>query len=123
MEGAKLFFSFTNPTENTVVRSNKNLLRAFDQDRPPNRAHSRVDHRRVNRAWRKILITGKQIESGGPDIMRWNFVSYINDARGRINGQNRAFHGANEIILRAKVGKESDDRGFQVSSFKLQVST
>jgi hypothetical protein len=50
-------------------------------------------------------------------------VCDINDAGGGIDGEYRTLHRANEIILRAEVSQESDDRGFQVSSFEFRVSS
>ena len=85
MDRPKVFFSFTNPTEDAVVGPDKKLSCAVAEDRPSVRTHSGVDYRHVNRVRRENLVTGKQIKSAGPDILRWNLVSNINERRGGID--------------------------------------
>jgi hypothetical protein len=63
----------------------------------------------MNRARGKLFVDGKQIESGGPDILWRNFVCDINDAGNGIDGEDCALHRPNEIIPRAKIGQESND--------------
>ncbi len=121
MDCPKVPFSFPNPTKHSVVRSDKKLPGAFQYDASAQRPHSRIDNHDMNSARGKFLINGKQIESGGLDILWRNFVGDINDDGGGIDGEYRALHRANEIILRAEVSQESNDRGFQVSSFEFRV--
>ena len=123
MDRPKVFFAFTNPTEDAVVWPDKKLLRAVDEDRPSIRTYSGVDYRHVNRVRRETLVTGKQIKSPGPDVLGWNLVSNINDGGSGIDGENRALHRADEIILRAEVSQESNDRWFQVSGSGFKSPT
>jgi len=123
MKRAPIPFPPANPTEDSVVRPDKKLSGNFNQKRPPLRTDSGIDHRNMNRAGRKISVTGEQIEGRGVDILWWNFVGEVDDARVGIEGENHALHRAGKIILVTEVGKESNNRKFQVSSFKFQVSS
>src|SRR5713101_392301 len=110
MDRAKDPFSFADPTKQSVVRSDKELAGAFDDDSSAPGSYAWIDNANMNSAGRKVLICGQQIEGGGADILRRNFVGDINDASVGIDGEYRALHRAQEIILRAKVSQESDDR-------------
>src|ERR1700686_2603679 len=109
MDCHKVLFSFTDPAKDSIVGSDERLPRAFQDDASARGAHSGIDNHDMNSAREKLLINGKQIESGSPDILWRNFVCDINDAGGGINGEDRALQSANEIILRAEVGQESND--------------
>ena len=58
-ESAILVFAFTNPTEDAVIRTNKNLSRTLDGQSPAVRTHARIDNGNVNCAGGKISITGE----------------------------------------------------------------
>src|SRR6267142_2593519 len=72
--------------------------------------YTRIDNRDVNCAGRKSRVTCEQIERTGVDILGWNVVREVDNLRGGIEGKDRALHRADEIILRAKISQESDDR-------------
>src|SRR5258708_34821381 len=109
MERAENPFSFADPTKQSVVRSDKELAGAFDDDSSARGSYAWIDNADMDSAGRKVLICGQQIEGGALDILRRNFVSDINDAGVGIDGEYRALHRAHEIILRAKVSQERDD--------------
>src|SRR6266849_6949406 len=109
MDGAKGPFSFADPTKQSVVRSDKELAGAFDDDSSARGSHAWIDNADMDSAGRKVLICGQQIEGGGADILGRNFVGDINDAGVGIDGEDHALHRAHEIILRAKVSQERDD--------------
>jgi len=71
---------------------------------------------------RKVLVYSQQIESGRPDILGWNLVGDIHNAGVGVSRKDRAFHRADEIILRAKSVRRviRDGFKFQVSGFKPQ---
>ena len=46
----------------------------------------------------------------------------VDDVSGRIDRNDRSLHRANKIILRAEVGKESDD-GLPISDCQFSIST
>src|SRR5258708_6981679 len=108
MERTKDLFSFADPTKQSVVRSDKELAGAFDDDSSARGSYAWIDNADMNSAGRKVLICGQQIEGGGADILRRNFVGDINDAGVGIDGEYRALHRGHEIIQRAKISQESD---------------
>ena len=114
-------FALAYPTKQAVVWSYKELIGAFDQYGPAIGANSRIDDRDMNRAAGKVFINSEQIERAGMNILRWNIVSEVDNLSRGIRGKNHSLHRAHEIVLRAKVGQESDDRRLQVSSFKFHV--
>src|ERR1043165_6081006 len=72
-------FAFADPTKQSIVRANKELVCTFDNDRTAIRANARINYCDVNRPFRKIVITTQQSESGRFDVLWWNFVVDIDD--------------------------------------------
>src|SRR6267154_1047912 len=110
MEGEKTLFSFTDPTKHTVVRPNKKLSRAFNDCPSALGSHARVNNCNMNSSGGKVFIDCEQIERGGPNVLRRNFVADIDYRCVRADREYGALHRANEIILRAKISQESNDR-------------
>src|SRR5260370_11355687 len=69
-----------------------------------------MGNRDGNCGGRKSGVTCEQIERTGGDIVGRNVVRDIDNLRGGIDGEDRALHRADEIILRAKISQESDNR-------------
>ena len=108
MDRAKVIFSLADPTKQSVVGPDKKLPRAIDYDSSACGSYAGVDNRYVDSARGEIVVYSQQIESGRPDILGWNLVGDIHDARVGVSRKDRAFHRADKIILRAKISQESD---------------
>lgn len=110
MDGDKALFSFADPTKHSIVGPDKKLPGAFNYDPSARGSNAWVDDCDMDSAGGKFLVRGEQIECGSSNIMGRNFVSYVNDMRVRVAGEYGALHRANEIILRAKISQEGDER-------------
>jgi len=95
--------------QKAIVRSDKFVAIGFNDKCPPVRPDARVDHTNKDRPARKILITGFQNERRRCDVLRWNFVGYIDDIRVCIYRENYAFHRRNIVILHSKIGEQRND--------------
>lgn len=102
-------FPLAYPTKDSVVRPDKELVGAFDQNGPAFRANARIYYRDMNRAGWKVFLSSEQVERTRMNVLRWYIVSEVNDPGRRIDGKDHALHRPNEIILCAEVCKESDD--------------
>jgi hypothetical protein len=63
----------------------------------------------VNGARGKVPVYGKKIEGAGPDVLRGNFVSDVDNIRDGVNREYRRLHRGDEIVLRTEISQESDD--------------
>src|SRR5207248_5214969 len=104
-----LTFSFANPTEQTVIRTDEYLIGTLNHNCSTTRAHAGIDHSHVNRAGRKVFVAGEQIERGRFNVLRWDIVCDVDNSRLRIDREDYTLHGAHEIIVRAEVCEKSDD--------------
>src|ERR1041385_4859907 len=115
-------FPFADPTEEAVVRTDEELTGALNYKCSPARADTRIDHRDVNRPGGKIFVAGKQIEGGAFNVLRRNVMSYVNNFNLGIHREDDALHRADEVIVCAEVGQESDDgHQFRVAGFEFRV--
>ena len=73
------------------------------------RANAGIDHRDMQRAARKILVTAREPKPGFRGPMRENIVREIDDFRISETRENLPFNYTDEGIAKAKVGSESDD--------------
>ena len=91
------------------TRPYEELFGTLNQDWPSIRTNSRIHHRNVNGSRWKRLVAAQQSKSGGLNILRRNVVRNIDDVSVGIDRRDRSLHRANEIVLRAEIGKESDN--------------
>src|ERR1041384_2685218 len=102
-------FSFANPTEQTIIRTDEKLIGTLNDDCSTTRAHAGIDHSHMNRAVRKVFIAGEQVERRSFNVVRWNVVTDGDNLNFGIDRKDHALQRAHEIIVRAEVGKKSDD--------------
>src|SRR5207244_3058141 len=63
----------------------------------------------MNSSRRKRLVTAKQSESCGLNILRRNVVRNVDDVCRGIDRKNHSLHCGDKIVLCAEVSKKSDD--------------
>ena len=97
-----------NNGKETIVRSNKQIIRCLNQDWAPIRADSWINDRQMDRSCREIGVHGAQHECSRLYILRRNSVGDIDNYSLRAASQNYALHRSNKIVLRPEVSQESD---------------
>src|ERR1041384_591802 len=98
-----LSFSFANPTEQTVIRTDEKLSGTLNDDCATTRTHAGIDHRYMNRAVRKVFVAGEQVEGSAFDVLRRNIMSDVDNLNFGIDRKNHTLHRADEVVLSTKV--------------------
>jgi len=62
----------------------------------------------VNRAGREVVVTRAERERAGGDVLRRNLVRQVNNLNVRIDAENDAFDGGDEVIGGAEIGEQRD---------------
>ena len=76
-----ILFAFADPTEESVVRPDKEMAGTLNDNRAPIRADAWIDYGDVGRFWGEVAITTQQVESSGFDVLWRDLVGDINDCR------------------------------------------
>ena len=63
--------------------------------------NSRVNHGNEDSLWRKTLSSVRENKSGGPNVMFWNLMGYVNYVGVGIDRENDSFHCPNKIVFLA----------------------
>jgi len=95
--------------EQTVVRRKKQMTRGQNHRDVSSGADTRVNHRNMYCAHRKVTIGARQPKARLSGPMRKNFVGQIDDPRHGGRAQDSALHHADEGIAQTKVGGQRDD--------------
>lgn len=95
--------------QNTVVGPDKEVLCRLHRDAMPPAAHSGINDRKVNRAFREKAATGRQRKRPGADIAGRNLVSDVRDHGVRIEAEDHPFHRPDKPVLGSEIGGQRDD--------------
>src|ERR1700741_1054614 len=96
-------------SEESVIRTNKELVVGGDNDWTARGTNARIDNRDVYRPAWKRLVRREQRERTGLDILRRDLVRDVYDNDVWIDGKNRAFNSSDEIIRRPEIRKQSNN--------------
>src|SRR5262249_8413697 len=98
LKNAEIRFSRIYETEDSVVRANEKLIACLDYQGSPVRADSRIDDSKMDRSCWKIVITRAESESPCLYVLCRNVVGEIENLCFRIDCENDALDGRNEIV-------------------------
>ena len=110
------FFFLVDQGKHSVIRRHEMVPFARDQQRPAGRANARVDDDHVHRTGRKIGICLRNRQGSIEHIESLHRVADVDNFRLRLNRQDDAFHGADEMIVESEIGGQRDDGFLRHSS-------
>ena len=96
--------------EETVVGTDEGVALSFDEKGAAVGADAGVDDGDVDGALGEVGPGLLEEEGGLGDAVGWDFVGNVGDLCRGGNGGDDAFHGANEMVGGAEVGKQGDHR-------------
>lgn len=96
--------------EETVVGTDEGVALGFDEEGSTLGADAGVDDGDVDGALGEVGPGLFEEEGGLGNAVRRDFVGDVGDRGGGGNGGDDAFHGANEVVGGAEVGKQGDHR-------------
>src|SRR5579859_698166 len=116
--------ALVNHREHAIVRRHKILIRRANQQRPPLGAYAGVHHYHVDRLRREIRIRRPNRQRTIEQIKRRDVVRDVHNRHIRIDLQDYALQRADQVIVRAVVRRQCDDRVGQgaLSSANLRSS-
>ena len=96
--------------EHAIVGRDKMMPVAGDQNRPPRRSHSRIDHDQMHRSGREVRIGLRNRQRAIQHIKGLHGMADIHDLNFGNDIENDAFDRPHEVIVEPKVGGQRDDR-------------
>src|SRR5919108_2452389 len=100
---------FHGQAQDAVIRAKEIIAFALNKQRLTRAAYAGVDNCDMNCPRRKIFDRVAQSQCADNNILGWNSVRYVNDARLRIDTGDDALHNAAEGILMAEICGESNN--------------
>src|SRR6266481_4497389 len=110
MPDQDIFFFLKYARENAIIRRKKILILTAHNQRPPLRSYSGIYNHHVDRARREIRVRIGNNSRAIEKVERRNSVRDIHNLHVGIDSQDDALQHAHQVVVRAIIGRQRNDR-------------